>query len=230
MNNLFIVNLILPLLALLGSLPLIFYDLYRLFAVRGAVGRNQKLLAQKKKQTEVLHNLFKEAFVDEPEEIRVNRLMDDLEHKLGWKALAYWDFLEDEQVIVIKNMRGLPQKFRDFVKEYYNDRLEVGSVAGGRAIATKQPVVSNDWNSDPQLRHLPFLSDYGHIASFAAFPVVSSLRTWGSLHVYGTKIGRFSLNEVQFFTTIANSLAAILEHRELKARGGEKNVNDIGES
>lgn len=230
MNNPFIINIALPMLALMGMLSLLICDLYRLRSVRGAVKRNVEALRQKKSQQEVLNNLYQIASLDEPKDARIDKLLDDLENKLGWKAISYWDFLESEQVIVINKMRGLPQKFRDFVHQYYNDRLDVGSVAGGRAISTKQPVVANDWNADPHLKHLPFLSEYGNIASFAAFPVVSSLKTYGSLHVYGSRVGQFTLNEVQFFTTIANSLAAILEHGELTSKGGEKNVDDIGKS
>lgn len=228
MNNFLIENMLLPFLALLGMAPLLFYDLHRVFSVRGAILRNDRLLKQKQKQTQVLHNLYEEASLDEPEEVRVNRLMDDLENTLGWKALAFWDFLESEQVIEMKSSRGLPKKFTDFTRDYYHNRLDVGSVAGGRAISTKQPVVSNDWNSDPQLKHLPFLSEFGHIGSFAAFPIVGISKTYGSIHVYGVKVNTFTLNEVQFFTTITNSLAAILEHRELFLKGGGKNGNDIG--
>lgn len=226
MNSLLITNLMLPLLALLGMMPLLFYDLYRIQSVRSAVSRNEKRLRQKKKQTEVLHHLLEKSIVQESQEIRINQLMDDLEDNLGWKMISYWAFLEGEQVIEMRNSRGLPKKFTDFTKQYYHNRLEVGSVAGGRAISTKQPVVSNNWNADPQLRHLPFLSEYGHIGSFAAFPVVSNQKTYGSFHVYGTKINAFTLNEVQFFTTITNSFAAILDHSEFSTKGGDRNGND----
>lgn len=230
MIEILVANLMLPALATVGLSPLLFYDFYRFYSVRRAIVRNQKKLEQKMKQTAVLNRLYQRAFSKDNQEVRINKLMDDLEENLGWKMLSYWEFLEEEQVIEMKNERGLPKKFTDFTKEYYHNRLEVGSVAGGRAIATKQPVVSNNWNADPQLRHLPFLSEFGRIGSFAAFPVVGSSRTFGSLHVYNSKVNAFSLNEVQFFTTVTNSLAAIFEHRELTLKGGGKYVNDVGKS
>lgn len=230
MNSIFISNInVLPFLVLAGMVAFILYDLSRFWSVRQEQDLSEKRLRQKYSQSEVLNSLYETASHDQSKETRINWLLDDLENKLGWKILAYLDFLESEQVIVFRSVRGLSQKYRDFVHEVFHDKIGVGTVAGGRAISTKQPVVVNDWNKDPHLRDLDFLSEYGHIGSFAAFPIVSSLKTYGSLHVYGTRVGEFTLNEVQFFTTIANSLAAILEHDGLRLEGGDKNGNDIGQ-
>lgn len=190
--------------------------------------QTEKLLLQKKNQGIFLNSLYKSVDDYQPKEVRTVRLLDDLEYNLGWKRLAYLDFLENEQVIIFRIMRGLPQKYRDFVHEAFHDRVDIGSVAGGRAISTKQPLVVNNWNKDPHLKQLGFMSEYGGVVSFGAFPIVSNLKTYGSLHVYGSKAGMFKLNEVQFFTTVVNSLAAILEYDEL-TKGGDKNGNDIGQ-
>lgn len=202
-------------LAGLAMAPLLFYDFYRLLAVFKQRNQIEKRLLQKRNQSGIFNRLYQATFEKKSAQMRINELLDDLTGKLDWKMLAYLDFLENEQALVFKSVRGLSQKYLDYVHEVFHDRIDVGSVASGRAISTKQPVVVNDWNKDPHLKGLTFLSRYGHVASFAAFPVISNLKTYGSLHVYGAKVGEFTLNEVQFFTTLTNSLAAIFEHDEL---------------
>ena len=213
MSTTLIVGILLIGAALWELIPLL-QDLYNLRLLTLKQKQTAKLLLQKKNQGIFLNRLYKSADDYQPKEVRTVQLLDDLEYSLGWKRLAYLDFLEDEQAIIFRVTKGLPQKYLDFVHEVYHDRIDIGSLAGGRAISTKQPLIVNNWTQDPHLKHISFMSEYGHVISFGAFPIVSSLTTYVSLHVYGGSAGMFKLNEVQFFTTVANSLAAILEHDE----------------
>lgn len=199
---------------LFWNLAFFIWNLYKLRTV--LINKNQirNLLLAKENQAQLIGRLYDFSSAYHPKEARIIRLLDDLEYNLNWKMLAYLEFLENEQALIFRVTRGVPKKYMDFVHEVYHDRIDVGSVAGGRAIATKQPMVVNNWAEDPHMTHISFMGAFGHIVSFANFPIIGNLKTYGSLHVYSDQVGRFKLNEVQFFTTVANSLAAILEHDE----------------
>lgn len=182
----------------------------------------ENLLIQKNKQSTLLNNLYAYAYIYQSREARINQLLDEIFSVLEWKILSYWELDEKEQVLRMKYQRGLPQQYLDMLLKVFNNQVKVGGFGTGRAVTTKQPVIINNWEKDPDFKDLKFLSESGDVRSFAAFPVATNKRIYGNLHFYGNKMNQFKLNEAQLFTTITNSFAAILENDELATvEGGD---------
>lgn len=177
-------------------------------------------ITQKYQQGRFLYHLCISAFIYQSYSDRVEQLLDEIEGALNWRIIAFWDFNETEQALFYRSQRGLSAKFVKSIHENFRDRVEIGSVAAGRAISTRQPLIINNWHKDPHLKGLDFLSEFGAVNSLGIFPVASRLKTYGNLHVFGETLNQFKLNEVQFFATVVNSFAAILDNDELARRSG----------
>lgn len=175
------------------------------------------LLEGKNKQMTLLTNLFPKTSTLQSKESRINQLLDDISQILQWKMSAFWEFNEKGQFLEFKYHRGLSKEYLLVMEDLLHNKIPVGGFGSGRTISTKQPVVVNNWLKDPQLKGVEFLSQAGNIHSFAAFPVATNAKTYGTLHLYAPQINEFKLNEVQLFTTVANSLAVILENDDKKA-------------
>jgi GAF domain-containing protein len=177
-------------------------------------------LENKEKELKFL-NLFLSRFVKNrpkgklSQSAIINALLDDLVENTSWNVLAFWQFIPQDQVLELKYHRNLPEPYLKIVYKAIRNRVPVGSFGSGRAIATRQPVVINDWTKDPLFRGIWEWPHISKIYSFAAFPVISKTNIYGTFHAYGSEIGRFKLDNVEFFTIIANVLAARLEVESL---------------
>lgn len=170
-------------------------------------------LSKIESQKALVDRLLSQAYSKKKHVVRIDTVLEDIYATLGWRV-AYWEFIEKEQVLKLTQHRGLNIKYLEMLNSILHNQIPVGGYGSGRAIATKQPVITNDWVHDPHMKNLEFLSSVGQIRSFAAFPIDTDAISYGTLHVYGERINMFKLNEVQFFTTIANILAAIFENDE----------------
>lgn len=229
MEVVLVLTTIVWILAVLGLARLV-VSFIKVNTAQKTMGETEDSLNRRGKQVAILNTLYAQAYIYSSKDERINKLLDDIYNMLGWEAVAYWEFDEEEQSLEMKYQRGLAKGYLDTLQNAFHNKIPVGSFAGGRAITTKQPVVVNDWYKDPHLKGIEFLSESGHIYSFAAFPIATMLKTYGNLHVYGTLVNRFKLNEVQFFTTVSNSLAAILQNDELAGKGVVKNEADARKS
>lgn len=229
-NNIFISFLSLAAFALIGELILWLKQIMCYIKLQTYKNHTIFLLKQKDAQNLLLSRLYTASSFYQPREARINELIDDIVRMLEWKVIAYWEFNQKEQALFYKYSRGLPKEFVKQIHGTYHDRVDIGGLASGRAIVTKQPVIIDNWTKNPLLKGIEHLYKYAKSCSVGAFPIVSNKNTYGTLHIYATECGQLRLNEVQFFTAVANSLAAIIENDNLEMKGGEQDGDDVSKS
>lgn len=162
----------------------------------------------------VINNLFESAYIYKSKYERIEKLLDDIYTIMGWRC-SFFEFIDKDQQLELKIHRGLSPVYLNTVREILHNRISTGDYASGRVISTRQPVIVNDWLKDPHLSKVAFVAKIGDIYSFAAFPIMTRYKNYGTLHLYGHHANNFKLNEVEFFATLANSLSVILENDDL---------------
>jgi diguanylate cyclase (GGDEF)-like protein/PAS domain S-box-containing protein len=87
----------------------------------------------------------------------------------------------------------------------------------GRAVASMQPVVSNDVRSDPRILMKKELEERG-ISSIAAIPLILGERAIGALSLYAAEAGSFDDEEMRLLLELAGDLSFALDHIEKEER------------
>lgn len=143
-------------------------------------------------------------------ESRLQTFINLIFDKTGWRA-AFWQFDEAGQQLHLHYQKGLSEQYLTTIKQANLTAIPIGGYGSGRAIATKQPVIVNNWQKDPHMKYVESIGEVGMVRSFAAFPIATDEHTYGTLHIYGMEVNQFALSDVQLFTTMANLLAVQLD-------------------
>ena len=96
------------------------------------------------------------------------------------------------------------------------DPNDLGPV--GRAVATMQPVISQDVKTDPQKIHTREDLAARGIQSFAIFPLTLQGSVVGILNLCAGEIGTFDAEEMRLLSELANDISFGLDHLRKKER------------
>lgn len=142
------------------------------------------------------------------------RFLNTLREQIGWTYHSIFRLDEDKQLLVIRFTGYLPEWYmRDLSTKVF---IKVGDAAIGRAVATKQPAIINTASSDPRFKNVSPLGHQTGYKSLSCYPMIGKLKTYGGFCTYSSKENIFTLFDTQFFMSVANIYAAILENHLLQ--------------
>lgn len=137
-----------------------------------------------------------------------------LREMLGFTYHSIFRLDEEKQCLLIRFTGDLPEWYMEELSSKV--LIRVGDAAVGRAVATKQPVTLNKANLDPRFFSMkPLVKQTGY-RSLSCYPLIGKLRIHGGFCAYSAYENIFTLGDTQFFMTLTNYLAAILEDNLLQ--------------
>jgi len=134
----------------------------------------------------------------------------------GQFRMAWIGLLDGERVKPVAWAGDVRDYFDTVLPEVMEIRPD-GRGLAGRAVATMQPVVSNDVAADPQILMKQELEARG-IGSLAVLPLAVGSRAVGALSLYAADAGFFDDEEMRLLLELAGDIAFALDHIEKEER------------
>ncbi|PJF27127.1 MAG: hypothetical protein CUN52_14950, partial [Phototrophicales bacterium] len=120
-------------------------------------------------------------------------------------------YLVDDDENALRVMAGSGEAGKAMVKAGHRIRLNREQSLVVQAYQTRQPVIVNDVQQDPNFLPHPLLP---HTHAEMAIPLVVGARVLGVLDLQSEKIGRFGTEDVQIKTILADQIAIAIQNAQ----------------
>ena len=173
--------------------------------------RTQALLAERAGQQAAIAELGQRALEGGALGELMQTAVATIADTLHVDTVALFELREDEQVLLTRASVGVPGKFASV------SRLPLGTGPVVHALETGEPVIIDDWTTEPRFEPHPAVEALG-IASLVHTVVGggSEGRPWGVLTITSGEPDRFSSHDVNFAQSVANVLAGAIERRRVE--------------
>jgi len=122
-------------------------------------------------------------------------------------------------ILVDEQKQELAIRATQSISEDYNKKppLKVGEGIAGRVILDKKPLAIYDVTQEKEYKYKDIAKKEG-LASLLCVPLLVKGKAIGVINLYTCEPHKFSKNEINILTTIANQAAMVIENTELMVR------------
>jgi len=161
---------------------------------------------------ERLAELFARLLAEERLDSLLRALADAVEELIPCSGLVLFELDETEEMLEPLVVRGSLETYTTGLS------MRVGEGLAGLAVASREPVLSNDTRRDSRGAHVPGTPEED-VEAIAAVPLVARGRATGCLSIYREGEGNvFGEDEFRFATRFANAAALALDNARVRAR------------